>query len=437
MSLDKNLYKNFIKNIYKTKKKENIYNVLWKTIQNQNKKYNKSIHEKIKIAIINTPCHGFGDIIFAQKLSSYLKEWYNCEIKIFTTHVQEHIKLGENPENIISPVKMLQKECRKFYNLKFSEDDVNQKYDLYLVAPLTVDDTPNKNHITKKFKFATNFNVFFFSEYNANIKYKYDFHTGIGRNKDGIFLTKNPPTSKIESLKNPYSVIYIASNDHIDNAKSCYLGFIELITTKYKKYKNLDVVVPEWIAKDVINNPKNLIKKIQHLFPNIVVKNKHNSIMILGDSLNNKKTFTIRNDILPVDNKKMFSVIKYSIKDILLTGDQSITDALSCCYKKNIFYQIAPWKISFSRQLAKELPNEFLKKKTTSCGTLKALKYNSDYNSFVKTWDFRKKSKNKLDSLILSIIYKKKYQIISDIIDIINKSRTLNSAKNRLDNLYV
>ena len=52
--------------------------------------------KKIKIAIINTPSEGFGDIIFAQKITKYLKQWYDCEIKIFTTQAENHIKLGEN-----------------------------------------------------------------------------------------------------------------------------------------------------------------------------------------------------------------------------------------------------------------------------------------------------------------------------------------------------
>ena len=89
-----------------------------------------------------------------------------------------------------------------------------------------------------------------------------------------------------------------------------------------------------------------------------------------------------------------------SVNDILVTGDQSITDALSCCSTKNIFYQIAPWKQTFGRNLAKYMPNQYLKSCKTSCGTLKAIKYNSNYNKFVKDWDFRKLAKPKMDAII-------------------------------------
>ena len=35
--------------------------------------------------------------------------------------------------------------------------------------------------------------------------------------------------------------------------------------------------------------------------------------------------------------------MKDSVEDILVTGDQSLTDVLSCCKSnKNVWYQIAP-----------------------------------------------------------------------------------------------
>jgi hypothetical protein len=89
-----------------------------------------------------------------------------------------------------------------------------------------------------------------------------------------------------------------------------------------------------------------------------------------------------------------------SVEDILLTGDQSITDALSCCSSKNIFYQIARWKRMFGKGLAKYMPNQYLKSYKTSCGTLKAIDYHSNYKKFVKDWDFRTLAKPKMDAII-------------------------------------
>ena len=117
-------------------------------------------------------------------------------------------------------------------------------------------------------------------------------------------------------------------------------------------------------------------------------------------------TLTLRLDVLPVNNKRMFSLMKYSLDDILLTGDQSITDCLSCCSKKNIFYQIASWKEGFAKELAKEMPNAYLKSKKTSCGSLKAISYRSNYSKFVKKWDFRILAKPKLDAIMMYAVNK-------------------------------
>ena len=123
----------------------------------------------------------------------------------------------------------------------------------------------------------------------------------------------------------------------------------------------------------------------------------------------------------------------HSVKDILLTGDQSITDALSCCGSKNIFYQIAPWKITFGHELAKYLPNKYLKSVKTSCGTIKAIRYNSDYRNFIKKWDFKVLAKPKLDAIIKFFKFRNENKkLITELEDIISSSRNMKSLMNKL-----
>ena len=129
----------------------------------------------------------------------------------------------------------------------------------------------------------------------------------------------------------------------------------------------------------------------------------------------------------------MLDLMSKSINDILLTGDQSISDALSCCNKKNIFYQIAPWKKDFAKNLAKELPNIYLKSLKTSCGSLKAIKYHSEYENFNKKWDFKTRSKSKMDAIILSVIAIKNNKNIEELVRMSDKS-TLRSLQNKLIN---
>ena len=365
-----------------------------------------TVCKSLKIALLNAPCYGFGDVIFAQKLAKYLREWYKCKVDIFTTQPDAHIKLGENPKNLVKPVGLPKgkAQCSTFSSLKFPDKD--KKYDLYFVAPLVADFKVNVNDVKKAFSNATKENVFFFSEYNSPTT-DFDFPTGVGGKRCGIFLVKPPQVKKVAGLKNPYAMFYIASDEHIPNARGCYTSFIEMVSKKYhKKHKKLDIVGPEWVDEDLDGKHfDSFVKKIGKYYPHIVLKTKKETEHLTESGGN---TLTLRLDVLPVDNKKMFSLMKYSLDDILLTGDQSITDVLSCCSKKNIFYQIASWKESFARELAKEMPNTYLKSKKTSCGTLKAISYNSNYSKFVKKWDFRIRAKPKMDAVVLAALEMRK-----------------------------
>ena len=140
---------------------------------------------------------------------------------------------------------------------------------------------------------------------------------------------------------------------------------------------------------------------------------------------------TIRGDILPVPNKEMLSLIKYSVKDILLTGDQSITDALSCCSSKNIFYQIAPWKENFANNLASKLPNRNLKRKKTACGDIDVIKYNSNYKNFLKKYDFRLNARPKLNGIIHAALERKHNKTLQRFEKDVLKSRNINGFKSR------
>ena len=94
-------------------------------------------------------------------------------------------------------------------------------------------------------------------------------------------------------------------------------------------------------------------------------------------------------------------LIASSVDDILVTGDQSVTDVLSCCPKKNIFYQIAPWKRDFAKSLSEIMPNKYLESSSTSCGTRQIpLYFQSDYTQFVMDNDFRKLARPKLNQVI-------------------------------------
>lgn len=389
--------------------------------------------KRVRVALINIPCGGFGDIIFAQKISKYLLEWYGIQAEIFTTYPEAHIKLGENPKNIIKSIGSTERECSSIADANFGKKS-DKYFDLYFVAPLQSNFEPEKDQVIENFKYAHGSNIFFFSEYNTSEK-NFQFPTGIGGNRYGLLLTKPPRVKKYPGLKNPYSLIYIAPNHQIQGATNCYLSFIEMVCAKnYSKIPKLDIIVPTWIIADLKHGISRLEKVVYPYYSEIIVKTGDDSVQHILEDRSRAKILTIRGDILPVNNIDMISLIKFSQRDILLTGDQSITDALSCCVKKNIFYQIADWKRGFAKELSKELPNKYLKTNRTSCGTLQAIKYSSNYREFISEWDFRILARPKMDAIIRLSVASQRSKKIDSIAVILENSKSIKGVRKSIDN---
>jgi hypothetical protein len=354
------------------------------------KRYPKNITQNLKILILCNPCHGFGDVIFAMKLMKYIVSFYKSTVKIATTTPDSFFKLGASKPDIITLESGSNTQCRRFSRLLLKKDI--GLYDLYFVAPLPADNKISQRDISTLFPSANKDNTFFFSEYNDDLNKGFDFNTGVGEGRDGIFLTEIPHSTNMYKSLGKYAVAYLSES--IEKAEQCFLNFLEMVSTKYK-LSVFTVVSPAWT--ETISDGK-FKKYLSNHYGRLVIHTKEDEFEITTGS--GKGTLHLRCDIFPVPNKNMLTLMKYSVDDILLTGDQSITDALSCCANKNIFYQIAPWKADFAKHLAKQLPNPFLSKKSTSCGTVKAVSYKSDYKKFIKTWDFRQRGKAKLDAVI-------------------------------------
>jgi len=429
MNRDIDFYSGIIDTISDMNKMEDSKNIFWKTFLNRNY---KNRNKKIKILLLNSPCFGFGDVVFCMKISNYLKDWYNADVTIATTDPNCFKKLGS--QNIVTLLsKNCGSQCRRFKNLHFSKNI--SKQDLIFVAPLQSDYNPSLNDVRFLVPYATKFNTFFFSEYNHYDDEEFDFSTGLGKNKFGLLFTKTRTVPRIKKLKNPYALIYIAES--MDDSEYCFFKFIEMVSAKYsKKYKNFDIVVPATLEYFFEEYNDIIVSKIKKYYPNIKYIGKEKNF-ILNENLNKNNTLTFRADILPLCYKEMSGLIEHSVKDILLTGDQSITDALSCCSDKNIFYQIAPWKEEFGKKLAKLLPNKYISSIKTSCGTLKAVKYNSNYKNFVKEWDFRRLAKPKLDAIISYIVFKyNNKKTTEELENIILSSKNLNTIKHKIKDYF-
>jgi hypothetical protein len=363
----------------------------------------------LSILILNAPCNGFGDVIFAYKLSRYLKEWYpSITIKIATTKSDNFLSIGEDPDSLIQ-LSGLSKElqCRRFTSL------VPQKsltgFDLIFVAPLQADYDISYKDIRSLIPYSNKMNTYFFSEYNDKSSKEMDFHTGIGEGKYGLMFTKTPVSFLRNKdflhqnglKKNKYALCYIANT--IVNMRKCYISFFEMVSKKYVDKKFM-IVIPPSLIEDIENEKNKSLNKLYKYFSKIILVKKDSERIFQDLEEKNKNILYLRADILPVKNIDMMALIYNSVSDILLTGDQSITDALSCCPKKNIWYQQAPWKKDFSKKLALHLPQKYYKKKSTSCGTMTAINLKSNYSSFVKKYDFRKLAKPKITQIINMIL---------------------------------
>ena len=83
----------------------------------QDKKFKFGDLSNLRILILNAPCNGFGDVVFGMKLRNYLHEWYNCDVKIASTKVDNFKSLGEIEENLYELKGGKSDQCRRFKNL--------------------------------------------------------------------------------------------------------------------------------------------------------------------------------------------------------------------------------------------------------------------------------------------------------------------------------
>ena len=423
-----NYFENMKREIEKCKMKYDVKNVMWKAFNTKTK--HKMPHvSHLNIALVCNPCNGFGDIVFCANFAGYLHLWYKCKITVITTAPDKFKSIGYRGKTIRLTGNINRSECRRMKKLKLeSKIDVQ---DLIFISPLQSDHTPDIRDVQYIFDYATIFNTFFMSEYNPISKSgesvlvdpMFDFITGVGDDRYGLLLTTiNEPLPRLPEMANPYAVIYVSTNE--EDASSCALSFIKMVAKKYRdKYKYFDVVVSDDVIQDTeYTDILNACKP----YGTVQIDNGED-IEVLKDK--GGSVITLRSGIYPLQRKKMLRLIKNSVKDILVTGDQSLSDVLSCCKTKNIFYHVVGWKEQFVPYLAKYMPNKYLAKTATQCGSIKAIGYASNYSKFIKEWDFRKRAREKLDCIFRWAEFKQDNEDDIDILETLLLNKSLKMSK--------
>jgi hypothetical protein len=395
----------------------------------------RSCNRSLNVAVIAAPCHGLGDVIFATKFARYLKygltprsQPYSRRVSIITPTAKMFEQLGVKDIKIV-PLSSGNAQCRRLRHYKRPAN--LGTLDLIFIAPLMRDFDIQYPDVHGFLKESTPFNTIILSEYQDDPERGFDFATGVGDDYSGLLFDGSKPSPKLKAIgTTPYAVAYLTQDVGI---QGCLSNFVKMIVSKYhKKYSNLQVVMPEWGVKKLSHNRvfKQFVKKY---YPNLIVKTKNDEKQLLSSD-KNTQTLTLRGDIFSLSRPDMLSLIKHSIPDILVTGDQSITDVIDCCQRKNIWYQTVPWKRDLAKALAKELPQRYLSSANTSCGTLKAIRWNSKGTAFKSRHDFRKKAKHELDVIFRAASEaRRKNSVIHKYLAQLNKSASKPALLSLLD----
>ena len=365
----------------------------------------------LNIALFCNPCYGFGDIIFCLKMYNYIKEWYGIECTLFTTKPKPFIDNGIKKIFLAKIPTKKYVECANIKDMKLYT--INEKgealkriklpvqYDLIFVAPWIGTDYEPKHSIMKHlFPYANRFNTFLFSEYNAPEPHKYDFPTGIGRGLYGLLITDWNITGP-RIVDNPYLMVHLTNDDRV-NVVGCFSKFIEAMCKKYAHlHPKLDVILPSHVLENTtgINKLIKLIKQKKYYDEVEIITTKGT-----GRSYpSNTRVLRFRCELTPMPYEKYVSMFNYCLPDVLITGDQSVTDIISCCKDYNIYYQIMPWKQNFAKNLSKitNAQKDYLRKIRTSCGLQKMSEGKKlALRRIEEEFDFRKLGKAKLDGII-------------------------------------
>ena len=425
--------------IKKSKNYKKLYNIPYLIKLNK-----KQSLKGFKIAIVSVPCGGYGDIVFAIKLFHYCKKWYkNANIKIITNFPDMFKTLGIQSKNIIKVKNKGAESLHCSFSEKFIHKSIPKSFQNPDIILSMLDGTEYEELRIKSMKnilkSSNRFNTYYTTEYNvSNNNYKnVRLPTGVGQKNLGLLLQKRKKYKKIKSIKHPYLVAYIAGNISdggvVDDALKC-LGYFINRSLKHVKSKIVEVIIPKHIGKEIKENLfdgniHNFTSKIPDKFKIIRLKTKEENILLTEDDDQKGKTLILNATILPLPREKMMGLYQHSLKNILVTGDQSITDVLTCCPDKLIWYQIAEWKRLFAQGLAKDIPFKAFKSTMKACGK-KSYKKPS-YKKLLKENDFRIKGKLRLDKIINYVATANKNEDIQEFEDIVMHSKTKKSVLNK------
>lgn len=416
-----------LKDIKKTKVFKQLYSLPFK---------NKGVIPKdLRVVLFVNACYGSGDKVFCLKIYNYIKEWYGIECTIMSSTPEYFLKNGIKKVYGVKIPGKKYVECANIKSMKIYNVDSDgtfmrrttpkEKFDIILVTPwIGTDYDPDHKAMRIFFPYSNRFNTFLFSSYNPPSPHLYDFPMGIGKNYYGILLTTPVILQKPKFIVNPFLMVHL-SYYHSVNINKCFDNFIKLMCKKYyKKYNKLDVIIPKLVLEDE-SSMRKLIKyiKMKGYYDNVEIITEKRAEQKYNE---NDSVIRFRAEILPLPFKEYTNLFNYSLPDVLTTGNQSVSDIVSCCKNFNIYYQIMPWERPFAAGLNNSLKPQYnyLKNVKTSCGIEKmAIDKQSNLRLIEQNNDFRVLGKAKLDRIFSNIRAVNNDKIIKEYVKIVMKSR--------------
>lgn len=207
--------------------------------------------------------------------------------------------------------------------------------------------------LSKSFPGAASSNTVLFSVYNPeddqDVNADFDFPMGVG---PGMPVRAQDLPARLRGK--PYVFVYVGRSA----SEACLFNFVDHVTSKYGP--GVSVVMPDYAYKN------------------------------LGSPTIRGVTFVT--DVFPLTPPQFAAVMKHSLPDVLLTGNQSVSDVISCCDSdKTLWYQGDLWTAAFGHALNRYGGVQLCDDPRDTAGSLTALK---------RDWDFETRAKTKLMNII-------------------------------------
>lgn len=394
----------------------------------------------VNVAIIAFPCGGYGDVVLAIKIAKYIRygldgkgvDIYSRNVTIYTPAPEMFVRIGGIEGIQIEKMDTLKQkqpvnDCHGLHNLYNTEQFKGYCEDLFIIAPLISNANPDIDNVNKMFPRATYDNTLFITEYNTEQYNPYGANvifTGIGEQYEeymGLLFdsigerTRPLQLSDISSAKlltlGNYFLMYVSSP--YDNSFDCSNNFLTMIAVNNNsnigkgnsgngKEDEIHIVTSMSVGEDLWMGSQGVTKIIKSDGTVLYEPERRYIDEPTGEKW---PEITLHCEVLPVSREEMVVLMKHSRTDILVTGDQSVTDAIECGADKRIWYQVLGHKQNFAENLGKSIGNSNIGNiidkidfTSTSCGSLNDVSIpilNS--RSFIRNNDFRIKAKPMLD----------------------------------------